>query len=378
MMIRDNTRIPLASGNPMAVALREALPQWWETSAALAQAYPDLRENIARVRREALAVIPLIAGETRVGGITVGFREQREFDATLRHFLVILARQCTLAVQRARAFEREREAREEAQRSNRIKTDFLARMSHELRTPLNAISGYAQLLEMEVHGPLTEWQRDALARIQRSQDHLLGLIDQLLTHSRLEANAITYELASVSLSAAIAEVRDIVTPLVGRKHLTFECSVPTDGVAVVADASRLRQILINLLTNAVKFTDARDGKTGRIEIWCAMDNGAAGAGHERSVRIHVRDNGPGVPPSDLERIFEPFIQGDESLTRAVGGVGLGLAISRELARAMGGDLTVESTAGEGSVFTLSLPVAVVPATPRDSVATSLDAPALGA
>jgi len=374
MLIRETPRISLAANNPMAIALREALPQWWESREALAEAYPDLRQDIMKVRREAIALLPLIAGESRVGGITIGFSDRRRFDANLRHFLVILARQCTLAVQRAHAFEREREAREDAQRANRAKTDFLARMSHELRTPLNAISGYAQLLEMEVHGPLSDRQRDALIRIQRSQDHLLGLIDQLLTHSKLEANSVTYDLTSVSLSSAVAEVRDIVSPLVSRKRLTFECAVPGDGMAVIADATRLRQILINLLTNAVKFTDARDGKPGRIEIWCAQDNGDAT--HERRVRIHVRDNGPGVAPSDLERIFQPFIQGDESLTRAVGGVGLGLAISRELARAMGGDLTVESTVGEGSVFTLSLSAASPPVSAGASIAASMEPPPL--
>jgi PAS domain S-box-containing protein len=244
-------------------------------------------------------------------------------------------------------------ARADAEAANRAKSEFLAVMSHELRTPLNAISGYTDLIELGIHGPVTEAQRNALARIQVSQRHLLGLISGVLDYSRVEAGAVTYRLTDFPVGEAVAEAESLIAPQLRGKGLGYAWSgdpLGPDGspLHVRADREKLHQILLNLLGNAVKFTHARSGTPGRIEVGCSAD--AVGR-----VRIDVRDTGEGIAAEHLERIFDPFVQADQRLTRTHDGVGLGLAISRDLARGMGGDLTAVSTPGEGSTFTLTLP-----------------------
>ena len=216
-------------------------------------------------------------------------------------------------------------------------------MSHELRTPLNAIGGYAELLELGIHGPVTEAQRNVLSRIQRSQHHLLSLINNVLNLVKLDTHHVRYDFSVVSLAAALEFVAEATGPQVQAKHLRYDTSACSRELTVRADPEKLRQILLNLLSNAIKFTD----EGGAIAIACSADRG--------TVRIHVRDSGIGIADDQRERIFEPFVQVGRRLNRPMEGTGLGLAISRELARGMGGDLEVESTLGEGSSFTLSLP-----------------------
>ena len=230
-----------------------------------------------------------------------------------------------------------------SEEANRAKSEFLAAMSHELRTPLNAIGGYTELLEMGVRGPVTKEQVDDLQRIKRSQQHLLGLINDILNFSRMEAGQITYDYSTVALSNVIENVGHMIEPQAALKgiKLTFE-SCPPDVVAWV-DKSKLDQILLNLLSNAVKFT-----KEGTVTLDCDWHE-------EQRVGISVCDTGVGIPSDELERIFEPFVQVGRSLTEGSQGTGLGLAISRDLARAMGGDITVSSEIGKGSQFRLTLP-----------------------
>jgi signal transduction histidine kinase len=242
----------------------------------------------------------------------------------------------------ARTGELER-ARAEADGANRAKSDFLATMSHELRTPLNAIGGYVELLELGIHGPLTEPQRESLGRIARSQRHLLRLINEVLNLSRIEAGRVDYDIADVPVGPLVAAVTPMVEPQMGAAGLTFRAAVPPD-LAVRADRDKAQQVLINLLTNALKFTPPG----GRVAVTAHGD--AAGR-----VAVRVADSGIGIPAEKLDSIFEPFVQVDVGRTRRVEGTGLGLAISRDLARGMGGDLTVESTLGAGSTFTLTLP-----------------------
>jgi PAS domain S-box-containing protein len=234
-------------------------------------------------------------------------------------------------------------ARAEAEAANRAKSEFLAVMSHELRTPLNAISGYTDILEMGIHGPVTEAQRQALGRIQKSQRHLLGLINEVLNYARLESGAVRYEIEDVRVREEFAAAEALIAPQIRAEELTLTVEDCAAELAVRADPEKLRQILINLLSNAAKFTDPG----GRIELGCDV----------RAERVHVwvRDTGIGIPPDKLEAIFEPFVQVRSDLTRIHEGTGLGLAISRDLARGMGGDLTAESIPGEGSTFTLHLP-----------------------
>jgi signal transduction histidine kinase len=234
-------------------------------------------------------------------------------------------------------------ARMVAEEANRAKSDFLAVMSHELRTPLNAIAGYAELLELGVHGPLGEQQREALARIQRSQQHLLGLINDVLSYARVESGGARYDISDVRLDEALRTADALILPQMRAKGLDYSCPACTSDVVVRADRDKLHQILLNLLANAVKFTP----RGGRVRVEWDL---AAG-----SVRVRVRDTGLGIPPEQQDEIFEPFFQVDSKLTRTHEGVGLGLAISRNLARGMGGALSVESELGFGSVFTLTLP-----------------------
>ena len=235
------------------------------------------------------------------------------------------------------------EARDAALDANRAKSDFLAVMSHELRTPLNAIGGYTEILQLGIYGELTPSQRDALQRIERSQQTLLSLINDVLNFAKLESGEVRYAISDVSLSRTLSTIDDFVAPQLRDRQLTYALAPSDETVTVRADAEKLQQILINLLSNAVKYT--LEG--GRIDVSCVCT--------ETTVSVHVRDTGIGIAPDRLERIFDPFIQVGRALNRPHEGVGLGLSISRDLAAGMGGSLSVESVLGEGSTFTLTLP-----------------------
>jgi signal transduction histidine kinase len=237
-------------------------------------------------------------------------------------------------------------ARDEAEAANRAKSEFLAVMSHELRTPLNAIGGYAELMEMGIRGPVTVAQLEDLRRIQLSQRHLLGLINEVLNYAKLETGTVVFDVADVPVQEALSATELLVMPQARSKGLTLAVHAAPPGLAVRADAEKLRQILVNLASNAVKFTPAG----GRIEISCTGAGGRA--------RIQIRDTGMGIPPDKLDTIFDPFVQVRSDLSRPHEGTGLGLAISRDLAVRMAGDLTIESSLGVGSTFTLTLPMAV--------------------
>jgi signal transduction histidine kinase len=218
-------------------------------------------------------------------------------------------------------------------------------MSHELRTPLNAIAGYVQLVLLGVHGPVTDQQRDALERVARSQRHLLGLINDVLNLSRIEAGRVDYTIEDVPLAELIANVLPMIEPQIGAKRLTCDVDVPA-ALVVRADREKLQQIVLNLLTNAVKFTPP----SGHVRVDSALRNDAP-----EQVFLRVSDTGIGIPQSKLENIFEPFVQLYDNRASRHEGSGLGLAISRDLARGMGGDLRARSEEGRGSIFTLALP-----------------------
>jgi PAS domain S-box-containing protein len=254
------------------------------------------------------------------------------------------------------AAERDQEAavqaRGTAEAANAAKGQFLAVMSHELRTPLNAISGYVQLLEMGLHGPVTGEQRRALGRVDHAQRRLLGLINDVLNYARLESGRVEYEIAPVRVSDVVTDVRPMVEPQLAAKGLAFDVRLPEDAGArpavVWADREKLAQVLLNLLANAIKFTPPG----GQVRVELAERRG--GSGPPECVCLAVTDTGIGIPASRLHTLFEPFVQVRADLTRTAEGTGLGLAISRDLARGMGGDLDVRSVEGEGSTFTVSL------------------------
>jgi PAS domain S-box-containing protein len=229
-----------------------------------------------------------------------------------------------------------------SEEANRTKAGFLAAMSHELRTPLNAIAGYADLLLAGVGGEVTEQHRDYLQRIRGSQQHLLAIINDILNFSRIEAGQLKYDIGRVPLSGVVDTVIPMVEPQARLKQLKITSNPDASAVAR-ADQSKVEQIVLNLLSNAVKFTLA----DGAITIDVAL------AGDQ--VTLRVQDTGIGIAPGDLKAIFQPFVQVGRSLTSPHEGTGLGLAISNDLARGMGGRLDVESTVGQGSTFTLTLP-----------------------
>ena len=237
-------------------------------------------------------------------------------------------------------------ARAAAEEANRAKTEFLAVMSHELRTPLNAIAGYAELMRMGLRGPVTPEQIDDLNRITRSERALLALINDILNFARLEAAKVTFGNERVPLRALLNDIEALVAPQLRAKQLSFRVGDCDESLAAQADGDKVRQIIINLVSNAVKFTPA----AGSIALHCEAEDG--------TVRLVVRDTGVGIPKEKLQAVFEPFVQLDRSLTNVGEGSGLGLAISRDLARGMGGDLVAESTVGVGSTFILSLPRAL--------------------
>jgi signal transduction histidine kinase len=242
-----------------------------------------------------------------------------------------------------RAADELRAARDAAEAASRAKSEFLAVMSHELRTPLNAIAGYAELLELGLRGPLTEPQRLDLARIRKSQAQLLGLVEHVLDYARMERGARQHDVTDVLLADALAAGEATSAPLLHARGLRFRVEPCDPRLTVRADTEALQQIVVNLLTNAAKFTEPG----GHVTLRCDVSS--------TDVAIHVVDTGRGIAPADLERIFEPFVQVDSRLTRAHDGIGLGLAISRDLARATGGELTVVSALGVGSTFTLRFP-----------------------
>jgi signal transduction histidine kinase len=273
--------------------------------------------------------------------------------APLEHALLAeRMERATLVADNVRLYEAERaarlvadEARADAEAANRAKSEFLANMSHELRTPLNAIAGYVELIDMGLRGPVTDEQREDLRRIRAGQRVLLRLVEDVLDVAKLETGRIALDLANVPLHQVLSAAEALVFPQLFAKSLRYEYRPCDPTLTVRADRERLQQVIVNLLTNAIKFTP----EFGQI----TLSTEHIGA----SVHIRVTDTGRGIPGDKLDEIFEPFVRVENSFTRSTEGTGLGLAIGRSLSRAMGGDLTVVSTLGHGSVFTLTLTAA---------------------
>jgi signal transduction histidine kinase len=248
------------------------------------------------------------------------------------------------AAQRARA-EAEM-ARQAAEQASRATSRMLSTLSHEMRTPLNAIAGYTQLLGAGVRGPVTPAQQEDLQRIRQSQLHLTGVVNSVLRHAKLNSATTTTEIDDVPVADVCAAVESLVMPQMREKGLTFSFTSNAPDLFARANPVKLRQIVLNLLSNAVKFT----AEGGHVSVTCDAGEEAG------TVAIQVADTGIGIAADHLEKVFEPFVQVGAAASSDEG-VGLGLSISRDLARAMGGEIAVRSTPGGGSTFTLTLPAA---------------------
>ena len=235
-----------------------------------------------------------------------------------------------------------RQALQRAEVASQAKSDFLASMSHELRTPLSAIIGYMDLIASEIIGPVDELQKNYLGRVKAAAVHLISIIEEILTFSRVAAGRESVHPETLEVRALMRDVEELFEPQAQHKRLELRVSSPSSRVMLWTDATKLRQILINLVGNAMKFTTE-----GHVSLSVSVDGDR--------VLFAVADTGPGIPLDDLERIFQPFTQLDQSLRRERGGTGLGLPVSRKLAELLGGELSVESEPGRGTRFTLWLP-----------------------
>jgi signal transduction histidine kinase len=306
----------------LALTVLGALAAWW-AGRRVARPLVDLTDAAESIARGDYAARVPVVGTEEVARLATSFN--------------------AMATQVGESREQSRAAQEAAETANRAKSDFLAAMSHELRTPLNAIGGYTELMEMGLRGPVTSEQKKDLMRIRNSQQHLLGLVGRILDLSRIERGEVVYERVSIAIDPLLVGLEDLVLPQANAKQQTLDYRPDETDLVVVADREKLRQIVINLLSNAIRHSPPG----------AAITIGAHRTG--KGVGIIVADSGPGIPLDQQEAIFEPFVQLDRSFSGSVEGVGLGLAISRDLARGMGGDLTVESAPGEGARFMLTLP-----------------------
>lgn len=339
--------IPIDAPVPIAIAMRSGEPIYVSSRDEWNTRFPAVAD-LADPNTRAWIALPLLLGNERIGALGLSVRTPRDFTARDRDLLATMAQHAAVAVDRARLFDAEHTAREEAEaarakaeEANRSKSAFLASMSHELRTPLGAILGYQDLLSGEILGPLNQAQQDHLKRLRSNATHLLALIDQLLSYARLEAVRESIHAEQRPVGQLVEEVNDIVTPLTSAKHLDYRASVEDAGAVVQTDVQKLKQILVNLVGNAIKYTD-----NGSIALDVEIRAG--------QLRAAVSDTGIGIAPEHIDRVFEPFWQVDRG-HRGTSGTGLGLSVSRSLARLLGGDITVASTLGKGSRFTLSVP-----------------------
>jgi signal transduction histidine kinase len=304
-----------------------------------------VREIAMRAGFRARLVVPLVDPDRVVGALVIRRKQTGSFPKDTVQLLQTFAAHSVLAIQNARLFSEIEEKGHELEIASKHKSQFLANMSHELRTPLNAILGYTELILDSIYGEPTEKMRTVLERLQANGRHLLGLINDVLDLSKIEAGQLTLSLDDYSLSDLVHGVVSAVEPLAAEKRLAFKAEIAPNLPTGHGDGRRLSQVLLNLVGNAIKFTDK-----GEVAIRASATNGA--------FTVAVCDTGPGIAPSDQAKIFEEFEQADSSITRKKGGTGLGLSIAKRIIEMHGGRIWVESEPGEGSKFYFTVPVRV--------------------
>lgn len=336
----DEFGLPAALRNMMPVMVTEDVDE----ALGAASRDPLVHKTLRELGVGPLLTVRLVIRERLIGAVTfVSAQDDRPFTTEDIQLAQDLANRSATALDRARAYGEAVALKVKAESASQAKSVFLGMMSHELRTPLNAIGGYVDLIDLELRGPVTAAQHQDLSRIRTNQRYLTGLITDLLNLTRVGSGHLKYNVGDIVAAEMLAASVALVEPLISQRKLFYDGIVCTDDVVARGDREKVIQVLVNLLTNAIKFTPPG----GRIEIACEASG--------QQVLIRVRDTGMGIPEEKLSVIFEPFVQVNGGSLSPEAGVGLGLSISRSLARNMDGDLTVESTLGEGSCFTLSLP-----------------------
>jgi signal transduction histidine kinase len=339
--------LPFNAATPLAEVARSGKPLFLHSEEELRR-YPAWGATMTRVGARAAAIVPVWANGELRGVLGLTWKRPRTFDADERAFVITLGVMCAQAILRSHLRAAEQRAREEAEHANRTKAHFLATISHELRTPINAVMGYTQLLVEEIYGPISPLQKDHLGRVRASGLHLLELVEELLGYARIEAGEEVVRAEEVLLEDVVEQGFVLVRPLAEKKKLKLRIEGHDRPVQLLTDVRKLRQILVNLLANAIKYTPSGD---------IVLGVSVTGTGEDARINFDVTDTGRGIRAENHEHVFDAFWQEDAATTPAEGSSGLGLSVARQLARLLGGDVTLaRSGVASGSTFVVSLPV----------------------
>jgi signal transduction histidine kinase len=331
----DRTVVGKASASRKAIQIPDIVQE---------TAYPLLK-ILEQAGFRALLAVPLLREHRIIGALVVQRKAPGPFPNEVIDLLQAFAAQSALAIQNARLFHEIDKKGRQLEIASEHKSQFFANMSHELRTPLNAIIGYTELILDNIYGEVPEKIREVLQRVEKNGRNLLGLINEVLDISKMEAGRLTLSLGNYSMGELVRTASTIVEALAAEKHLALKVTVPSDLPLGRGDERRLTQVLLNLVGNAIKFTDA-----GEVKVEVATSDGA--------FLVSVADTGPGILATDQQLIFEDFRQADSSSTRAKGGTGLGLSIAKRIVELHGGRIWVESSPGKGSTFRFTVPIRV--------------------
>jgi signal transduction histidine kinase len=345
-------KLPLDAPVPFAEVARDGEPLFLPTVKEM-QRYPHWSDGMVAAGLGSAAIVPVWANGELRGVLGLAWPGNRVFDEDERAFVLTLGIMCAQAIMRAHLRDAERNARDDAEVAreiaevaNKSKAEFVATISHELRTPMSAVMGYTALLADEMYGPVTPEQLVHIGRVRASGNHLMGLIEDLLSFARIEAGHETVHAQAVVLREVVEQSMELVQPLVESKGLTIRVELPSTSLTLYTDGRKLRQILINLLANAVKFSN-----TGDISLVIRVEDVDAVV----RFRFEITDHGIGMTKAEQASAFDAFWQANTNKTNG-GGSGLGLSVAKHLARLLGGDLVISaSEPGHGSTFLMTLP-----------------------